>query len=190
MKITMNIPSASTRHLATLFATFALVTSSASAADWFTVQSNDKKLTVMFPNKAETFETVTSATPAGSVATEVVKHMGDGIMLTISDSPLPGLAVAFASKERILKGGADGVISQAFGREISSEKTTIGGADAMILTYESADFEKADHPGYNGLAVILYKDGHLYVINSVITKENAENKAIQERLLSSIKVGG
>ena len=167
-----------------------LLPSPGSAADWFQVSSNDKKVSVMFPHKAETFEVVTSDSPAGSVKTEVVKHQEDGILLTISDSKLPGLAVAFAGDDTILKNGAAGVINKALGKEISSEKTTISGASALVLKYAAADFQKAGHPGYSGLAVLFVVKGHLYVINSVITKENPQTKATQQRLLDSIKVSG
>jgi len=160
----------------------------AAAAEWFQVHSNDKKISVMFPHKAETFETVTSKSPAGSVKTEVVKHQEDGILLTISDSKLPGLAVAFAGPDTILKNGAAGVLNQAFAKKISSEKTTISGAPALVLEYAAADFKKSGHPGYSGLAILLVNKGHLYVINSVLTKENADTAATQKRLLESIKV--
>ena len=59
-----------------------------------------------------------------------------------------------------------------------------------FFTGASADFKKADHPGYSGLAVIFLVGKHLYIINSVITKENPETKGIQEKLLNSIKVEG
>ncbi len=172
-----------------IFATFAIFAVNSSwAADWFTVTSNDKKVSVMFPHKGDKFETVTSSTPAGKVKTEVVKYQGDGIMLTISDSPIPGLAMTFASKDTILKNGAAGVISKAFGKEVSSEKKNIGGAPGLVLRYEAADFTKKDHPGYSGLAILFVHKKSMYTINSILTKANAETKAIQDKLLGSIKV--
>lgn len=161
-----------------------------SAADWFQVYSNDKKVSVMFPHKAETFETLTSDSLAGSVKSEVVRHQEDGILLTISDSKLPGLALAFAGNDTILKNGAAGVINKALGKEISSEKTTISGTQALVLKYAAADFDEAGHPGYSGLAILVVVDGHLYIINSVLTKENPQTKATQQRLLESVKISG
>ncbi len=185
----MKIQFTTTTHfLLPLLAALALVPAAAHAADWFTVTSNDKKVSVMFPHDAKQFDTMSTKTPAGAVKTEVVKHSQDGIMLTISDSAIPGIAMMFAGKDTILKNGAAGVVNSAFGKEISSEKTTIDGAPGLVLRYESADFNNPDHPGYSGLAVLFVVDKHLYTINSMLTKENADTKATQERLLNSIKV--
>tara|TARA_R110000850_G_scaffold9196_32_gene34051 strand:+ start:2976 stop:3536 length:561 start_codon:yes stop_codon:yes gene_type:complete len=184
------MPSTS-RHPATLFAAIAILLSSSlrlEAADWYTVQSDDKKISVLFPHKAEQFEVVTSSSPAGKVETQVAKHQEDGILLTVSSTQLPGLAVAFAGSKVILENAANGVLSKAYGKEVSSKSTEIGGAPALVLRYEAADFQNASHGGYQGLAIIIMIDKKLYTINTMLSKENSETKAMQDRLLNSIKV--
>ncbi len=162
---------------------------SLSAEDWHRVQSNDKKVSVLFPNKAETFKTLTDKTPAGSVKTEVSTYEGDGVLFTISDSKIPGLALTFAGSGTILKNAAASVVSKAFAKLDSSTNQKIDGAPGVVVRYEASDFKKKDHPGYHGIAIIFIVDGRLYTINSILSKESADNKAAQEKLLKSIQVG-
>ena len=159
------------------------------AEDWYRVESHDGRASVLFPNRAEETEELVKRTPGGNVVTRVAQHQGDGILMSISESKLPGLAVAFAGPKIIFKNSKGSVLDSAIGREISSKRIEIDGANAaMVMRYESVDFEDSSHPGYAGMAVFVMLDKYVYVVNSMISKQTPDNKAMQDKLLHSIRI--
>ncbi len=176
--------------LGCIITTLARLHAQTPEAGWYRIYSDDKKASVLFPNKAETIKTTTDKTPAGKVSTQVSEHQSEGLLFTISESRLPGLAVTFAGKDTIYKNAAGNVVNRAYGKQISTEKTKIDGHDALILRYECADFDEANHAGYRGLAVFVMVDKNLYLVNSMLSKETAGNVAMQDKLLKSLRIGG
>ena len=165
--------------------------SPAEAEDWHLVESADGRASVLFPNPADEITELVDKTPAGSVVTRVAQHQGDGILLSISASELPRLAVRFAGPKVLFSNAKGGILNEAFGREISSRRIEIGNADAaMELRYEAVDFDDEQHPGYTGLAVFVLDGTRLYVVNSMLSKETPDNQAMQAKLLGSIRIEG
>ncbi len=177
-----------TTYLSVLFACFCSIhPAPAAAEEWYRIESADGRASVLFPNPADDLTELVSKTPAGSIVTRVAEHQGDGILMSISGSTLPRLAVMFAGPNILFSNAKGSVLHEAFGREISSESIEIENADAaMELRYEAADFEDEDHPGYTGLAVFVIDGKQLYVVNSMISKRTADNQAMQAKLLGSI----
>ena len=163
----------------------------ASAEDWYRVNSGDGKASVLFPNRAEEVRELVDKTPGGKVVTRVSEHQSEGILMSISETKLPPLAMSFAGPKLIFSNAKGIVLSKVFGRETSSERSEITGADAaMVMHYESVDFDDENHPGYAGLAIFLIVDRHIYVVNSMLSKDTPNNQAAQEKLLGSIQIHG
>jgi len=159
------------------------------AEDWYRIESGDGKASVLFPNRAEEVRELVDKTPGGKVVTRVAEHQDESVMLTISETKLPRLAMSFAGPKLIFSYAKGIVLNKAFGKEISSEPQEIGGADAaIVMRYEAVDFEDENHPGYAGLAVFLIVDTHIYVVNSMLSKATPDARAVQEKLLGSIQV--
>ena len=172
-------------------AILALSPAVASAEDWYRVESKDGKASVLFPNRAEEVREIVDRTPGGKVRTRVSEHHSEDIMMTLSETKLPHLAMSFAGPKLIFRNAKGIVLHKAFGRELSAERSEIAGADAaMVMHYESVHFEDESHPGYHGLAVFLIVDMHIYVVNSILSKDTADSRAAQEKLLDSIQVQG
>ncbi len=160
-----------------------------AAEEWYRVQSRDGRASVLFPFIPEDVTELRTRTPGGSVVTRVAEHQGDGILLSISASQLPRLAVRFAGPEFILDNSKGGVLSSAIGRELSSEPLELEGARAaLVMRYEAAHFEDERHPGFAGLALFAFVDSYVYVINSMISKSTPDNEAMQEKLLRSFRI--
>lgn len=163
--------------------------SGASAEDWYRVQSGDGRASVLFPNPADEVRELVDKTPGGKVVTRVAEHHGDGILMTISGSKLPRLAMTFAGPKVIFNNAKGSVLSKAYGSELSSEHSEIEGADAaLVMRYEAPDLENEGHPGYTGLAVFVIVGKHIYVVNSAINKKTPDNEAMQKKLLGSIQI--
>ena len=161
----------------------------AAAEEWYRVQSRDGRASVLFPFIPEDVKELKTRTPGGSVVTRVAEHQGDGILLSISASKLPRLAVSFAGPDFILENSKGGVLSSAIGREVSSEPLELDGAKAaLVMRYEAAHFEDASHPGFSGLALFAFVDSYVYVINSMISKNTPDNEAMQDKLLRSFRL--
>ena len=161
----------------------------ASAEDWYRVQSGDGRASVLFPNPADDVRELTDKTPGGKVVTRVAEHHGEGILMTISGSKLPRLAMTFGGTKVIFNNAKASVLSKAYGSELSSEDSEIEGADAaLVMRYEAPDLEHEEHPGYAGLAVFVIVGRHIYVVNSAISKHTPDNEAMQEKLLGSIEI--
>ena len=128
-------------------------------------------------------------TPAGAVVTYVSEYQDDDILLSISESKLPGLVAAFAGPGMIFKSSKGNLLHYAHGREVSSERIDMEGADAaLVMHFESVDFDEKDRPGFSGLAIIVMASPYVYVVNSMITKETAGSKAFQEKLVNSLTI--
>ena len=162
----------------------------ALADEWYRVESNDGRASVLFPDRAEEIQELVDKTPGGNVVTQVAEYQGDGILMSISETKLPPLAATFAGPKIIFKNSKGSVLKSALGREISSKRIEVAGADAaMMLRYESVDFDDEDHPGYTGLAVFVIVDKkYVYVVNSMISKKTPDNQAMQDKLLDSIQI--
>lgn len=166
-----------------------VATVAASAEEWYRVESADARASVLFPNPADELTELVDKTPAGAVVTRVAKHQGDGILMSISGSTLPKLAVRFAGPNIIFSNAKGGVLKEAFGKEVSSRRIEVENADAALeLRYEAVDFEDEAHPGYTGLAVFVMDGTHLYVVNSMLSKNTPDNQAMQAKLLGSIRI--
>lgn len=161
----------------------------ALAQEWYRVESSDGRASVLFPNQAEDVREMVDKTPGGKVTTRVAEHQGEGIMLTISETKLPTMAMSFAGPKLIFSNAKGKVLGKAFGREISSESIEVDGADAsMVLRYESVDFDDPNHPGYAGMAIFTIVEEYIYVINSMLSKATPGNEAMQEKLLGSLRI--
>ena len=160
------------------------------ADEWYRIESQDGRASVLFPDRAEEMQELVDKTPGGNVVTQVAEYQGDGILMSISETKLPPLAATFAGPKIIFKNSKGSVLKSALGREISSKRIEVAGADAaMMLRYESVDFDDEDHPGYTGLAVFVIVDRkYVYVVNSMISKATPGNQAMQDKLLDSIRI--
>ncbi|NNE45788.1 MAG: hypothetical protein HKN37_03925 [Rhodothermales bacterium] len=150
--------------------------------------SIDKKASVLFPDKPDKTETVSRKSPAGTIRTNIQRYEREGALLTINGTTLPRAALRFAGEKKILGNAAEGVLGKYYGKKVSEKRTTIDGAPAVVLDYRVPDYDDKDHPGYRGTAIALLVDDRLYVVNSILTKENPKAKAMQQKLLGSIRV--
>jgi len=155
---------------------------------WFLVVSQDKKVSVLFPEEPTEIEELSRRSPAGAIHTRRAQYESEGALLTIAGTKLPNMALRFAGADKILHNAAEGVLSNFLGKRTSEKKTKIGGEPAVVLKYLVPDYEKKDHPGYRGIAIALLVDKTLYVINGILTKEDPKSKAHQKKLLGSIQV--
>ncbi len=163
--------------------------SAAAAEDWQRVRSQDGRASVLFPVIPQDVQEIKTRTPGGAVVTQVAEYQSEGLLLSISASKLPRLAVTFAGPEFILKNSKGGVLSSAIGREVSTKPLELEGAKAaLVMRYEAAHFEDASHPGFSGLALFAFVDSYVYVINSMISKNTPDNEAMQEKLLRSFRI--
>ncbi len=180
-----------TRILAvvTAFVTASIVFPQASAQqEWVRVESADKKASVLFPSHPDTIETATRKSPAGTINTRLARYERVGALLTINETKLPRVALRFASTDKILRRAVDGVLETYFGKKTSQTKIKIDGKPAVLLHYRVPDYDDDDHPGYRGTAIAFIVDGTLYVVNSILTRDNPRARVEQERLLGSIEV--
>ncbi len=166
------------------------------AEGWHRIASADGKASVLFPvpldpSKVRTME---DRTPAGKTTTRVLTYQDDGKLFTISSTQLPGLAVRLAGEEKVLKKSKEKLLAKAYSEEVSYEQYTgTDVAKVMVLKYDSANYEKEGHPGFTGVAAMFVVDKKLYVINSMLTKgqdeeKKAANLAAQKKLLRSVKI--
>jgi hypothetical protein len=122
------------------------------------------------------------------IETHRVQYETEGVMLSIAGTQLPRAALTFASTKKILRNAVDGVLATYLGKKVSEKKTKIGGEPAVVLKYLVPDYNDENHPGYRAIAMALLVDDTLYVVNGILTKEDPEAKAKQQKLLESIKV--
>jgi hypothetical protein len=165
----------------------ALLLSPGNAEDWKRVSSKDGKLSALFPTDIkENLQTQTDKTIAGKVTSYFGEYYGDGILLAGSGADIPLLARA-AGDSAIYDGSKKTFLDEAQGTEISFKEITVSGVPARELIYEGAAYRGEGEP-YQGRAYLIMVNKRLYVINSVITKPTPENKADEEKLLTSIEV--
>ena len=155
---------------------------------WVRVFSKDKKVSVLFPTQPQKFETVKRKSPAGTIETRRARYETDKVLFVINGTTLPGVALAFASTDKILGNAVEGVLATYLGTKVSEKRIRIDGEPAVVLEYRIPDYEDEDHPGYQGIAIALLVDGALYVVNGILTKEDPKAKAKQRKLLGSIQV--
>ncbi|MFV1995790.1 MAG: hypothetical protein ACC661_10170 [Verrucomicrobiales bacterium] len=175
--------------LSTLLLSFtALLLSPGNAEEWKRVSSIDGSISALFPvDIRENLQTQTDKTLAGKVTSSFGEYHGDGILVAGSGADIPFLARA-AGDAAIFKGSKQTFLDQAEGTEISFVETTVGGAPARELIYKGAAYRGAGEP-YQGRAIFVIVNKRIYIINSVISKPTAENKAVEEKLLNSIEIG-
>ena len=174
--------------VAVLIATSVFALQASADEEWVRVMSEDNKASVLFPAKPDKVEVVSRKSPAGTIQTHITRYEREGALLTINGTQLPGVALAFAGEKKILSNAVEGVLSKYYGKKVSEKRTTIDGAPAVILEYLVPDYEDKDHPGYRGTAVAVLVDDRIYVVNSILTKENPKSKAMQQKLLGSMRV--
>jgi hypothetical protein len=170
-----------------LFLVTALLLSSVNAEDWNRVTSKDGKLSALFPvDIKENLQTQTDKTLAGKVTSYFGEYYGDGIVLAGSGADIPMLARA-AGNTAIFNGSKETFLEQAKGTEISFKEMTVSGAPAGELIYKGAAYQGKGDP-YEGRARFIIVNKRMYVINAVISKPTAENKAAGEKLLNSVEI--
>ena len=84
-------------RLLAVAALLGFASAAAPAEDWYRIESGDGKASVLFPNRAEEVREQVDKTPGGKVVTRVAEHQDESVMLTISETELPRLAMSFAS---------------------------------------------------------------------------------------------
>ena len=165
---------------------FLLTATPGLAGEWKKVTSKDGKVSALFPEDIrKKKQSQTERTLAGRVTTYFGEHYGDGIMLAGSGADLPRLArgrdkaVYDTTKKSFLK--------EAQGQEVSFKNTTVDGVAARELIYKGKAYRGKGGP-YQGRALIFIANGRLYIVNSVMTKSNAANKAAEKKMVESVKV--
>ena len=157
------------------------------ADDWKRIKSKDSKISALFPvDIRKNPQTQTDRTIAGKVESKFGEYYGDGIMLAASASDLPRLALA-AKDQKIFESSKKTFLSQAKGKESSFKPSTIAGVPARVLLYKGDAYQGRGEP-YEGRAVFMIVNKRMYVINSVISKGTAANKASEKKLFDSIQV--
>lgn len=160
-----------------------------AADDWHSVRSSNGKASVLFPVVPSNVKELKTHTPGGTIVTRVAEYQDKGIILTISDTKLPRLVEAFGGPQFVLDNSKKNVLSNAFGREISSQALHIKGAKAaLVMHYDAAHLWNEKHPGFAGLAMIAFVGSDVYVVNSMISKDTPGNEAMQEKMLKSFRV--
>ena len=165
----------------------ALLLASGNAEDWERVGSKDGKVSALFPvNIKENVQTQTDKTLAGKVTSYYGEYYGDGLVLAGSGADIPMLARA-AGNSPIFDGSKKTFLEQAEGTEISFKEITVGGAPAGELIYKGDAYQGKGDP-YEGRARFIIVNKRMYVLNAVISKPTAENKAAAEKLLNSVEI--
>jgi hypothetical protein len=180
-----------TRILAAFAALIAmsLLAPQASAEEkWVRVMSEDQKASVLFPAKPDKIETVSRKSPAGTISTHLTQYEREGVLLVINGTQLPRVALVFASSDKILSNAVEGLLAKYYGKKVSERRTNIDGEPAVVLRYLVPDYEDKDHPGYRGIGIAFIVDDRLYVVNSILTKEDPKARAKQQKLLGSIQI--
>ena len=181
-------------HTRTLAVVAALIAASipclqtSAQEEWVRVESDDKKASVLFPSQPDKVETQSRKSPAGTIHTRIARWEREGALLTITQTKLPSVALRFASTSKILGSAVDGILERYLGTRISQKKIKMDGEPAVRLRYRVPDYDDEDHPGYRGTAIAVLVDGTLYVVNSILTKENPQTRAEQEKILGSIQI--
>jgi hypothetical protein len=155
---------------------------------WVRVESHDKKASVLFPSHPDKVETLSRKSPAGTINTRIARYEREGALLTITGTQLPSVALRFASTDKILRSAVEGVLDRYLGKKVSQKEIKIDGEPAVMLQYSVPDYDDPNHPGYKGTAIAFLVDGTLYVVNSILTRENPQARAEQEKLLGSIRI--
>jgi hypothetical protein len=165
----------------------ALFPGSAMAEDWKRIASKDGKISALFPvDIRKDAKTQTDRTLAGKVESKFGEFYGDGIMLAGSASDLPRLALA-VSDQRVFESSKKTFLAQAKADELSFKASTVAGVAARVLLYKGDAYQGKGEP-YQGRAVFMIVNKRMYILNSVISKANAANKASEEKLFGSIRV--
>ena len=174
--------------VAVLVATSVSAPQASADEAWVRVTSEDGKASILFPARATKVDTVSRRSPAGTIQTYTSRYDGDGALFTISGTDLPRAALRLAGEKKILRNAVDGVLAKYYGKKVSEKRTSFDGAPAVVLEYVVPDYDNKDHPGYRGMAIALLIDDRLHLVNSILTKENPQSKAMQKKLLDSIQV--
>ena len=147
----------------------------AHADDWVRVSSKDKKVSAMFPEDIrKSKQTQVTRTIAGRVTTYFGEHHGDGILLAGSGADLPRLARS--RHKTVFETTKKGFLEEAKGTETGFKTTTVGGVPARELTFQGKAYRGKGGP-YTGRALFFIVNDRIYIVNSVISKANATNKA-------------
>jgi len=176
--------------------TFHALPGNANAEEWHRISSVDGRASVTFPVPLDEDEVKTTVdrTPAGKATTRILEYQDEGMLFTISGTELPRIALRLAGEEMIMRKSKEGLLSKAYGKETSYDRYDgLKGPEAMLLKYDSANFNKEDHPGFKGFAVLFVLGKKLYMVNSMLVKgtdgaTQAKNLVAQERLLKSIEI--
>jgi hypothetical protein len=157
------------------------------AEDWKRVSSKDGKISALFPvDIRKNLQTQTDRTLAGKVESRFGEFYGDGIMLAGSASDLPKLALA-AKDQKVFESSKKTFLAQAKGKETSFKESTVAGVPARVLLYKGDAYQGKGKP-YEGRAVFMIVNKRMYILNSVISKATAANKASEKKLFGSIQV--
>ncbi|MCF6313506.1 MAG: hypothetical protein L3J39_13760 [Verrucomicrobiales bacterium] len=155
------------------------------AEEWIRIHSESGDISALFPSDIKANpQTQTDKTLAGKVTSVFGEHRGDGILLAASAAHLPRVARASGEKA-VLKASKKTFLTQAKGKEISFERIKVSGKNAMELRYKGDAYQGKGQP-YQGRAVFLLLNNRVYIINSVISKANTENKAMEKKVFKSI----
>ncbi len=156
----------------------------AGAADWVRLYSEDRRVSVEFPEDVmDRLQTQIEKTAAGDVTTNFATWTGDGIVFGASGSKVPGLAF-LAGKNTIFNQTKKKLLAKANGAETGYQEIVFGGHPARILDYKSGPGASAS---YTAKAILLLVGKKMYTVTSVITKDTAANRALEDRMAETIQ---
>lgn len=163
-----------------------LNTSDALAQDkWQQATSRDGVVQVLLPGKPVSKVDKRSSW-AGTIKSYVTIYKATGVKYAVSSTSLSSMVKRFVSDEKIFVSAKEGVLSEAFGHEISFEKITVNGIPARKLRYEVVQVGDKKHTGFHGVAVFVIHNNTTYVANARIRKDAGEADLI--KFCDSVKV--